>query len=214
MNSRLYIEEDLIRLKQQLIQGAVQVASIGLVPLTQGNLSLRDPHSGLIIITPHDYSYEQMTPNDTVVVDLDGNVIEGEREPSDEMQVHLAVYEKRADVQAIVHAEPVFTNVFGVLHMPIAPMHVNTLIDVGGAVPVMPFAPSGSRQFGYDMLDVMGDKNAVVWANHGMLAAGGSLAKAIHCTIMVEMAAQIYHMALQHGTPHEIPDGLKDKLVG
>ncbi|MCY3796164.1 MAG: class II aldolase/adducin family protein [Chloroflexi bacterium] len=205
---------DLLSLKQELIAGAALVASIGLVPLTQGNLSLRDPDSGLILVTPHDYPYDALTAEDVVVLDLEGDVIEGTREPSHESQVHLAVYERREDAMGIVHAEPIYTNLFGVLHKPIAPLHVGTLIDVRGEVPVMPFAPSGSRQFGYDMLEVMGDKNAVVWANHGMLALGGSLGKAIHCTVMVEISAQLYHMALGHGEPHRIPEQYHDRLVG
>ena len=203
----------LLALKQELIAGAAQVAGIGLVPLTQGNLSLRDPDSGLVLITPHDFPYDELTSDDIVALSLDGQVIEGEREPSHEAPVHLAVYERRADARAIVHAEPVYTNLFGVLHKPIAPLHVSTLIDVGGEVPVMPFAPSGSRQFGYDMLEVMGDRNAVVWANHGMLAIGSSLQKAIHCTVMVEISAQLYHMALQHGEPHRIPERYHDPLA-
>ncbi len=204
----------LLSLKQELIAGAALVASIGLVPLTQGNLSLRDPSSGHILITPHDFPYDELTVDDVLVLNLEGKVIDGHREPSHEAPVHLAVYERRADAAAIVHAEPIYTNLFGVLHKPIAPLHVNTLIDVGGEVPVMPFAPSGSRQFGYDMLEVMGDKNAVVWANHGMLAIGSSLDKAIHCTVMVEISAQLYHMALQHGEPHRIPEQYHDRLVG
>ncbi len=214
MSEPLSNRQHLISLKQQLVKGAGQVAQIGLVPLTQGNLSLRDPISGIILVTPHDYPYDQLTAEDVVAVDLDGNVIEGKREPSSESPVHLAVYEKRPQVQAIVHAEPIYTNVFGVLHRPIAPLHVGALIDVGGEVPVMPFAPSGSRQFGYDMLEVMGDRNAVVWANHGMLAVGDTLSKAIHCTVMVEIAAQMYHMALQHGQPHLIPADMRDQLIG
>ena len=205
---------EMLNLKKELIAGAAQVASIGLVPLTQGNLSLRDAETGHILVTPHDYPYDQLTVDDVVVLDPAGEVVEGIRDPSYEAPVHLAVYERRPDVQAIVHAEPIYTNVFGVLHMPIAPLHVNTLIDVGGEVPVMPFAPSGSRQFGYDMLEVMGDKNAVVWANHGMLAVGDSLRQAIHCTVMVEISAQLFHMALQHGQPHLIPEEFHDRLVG
>ncbi len=205
---------ELLSLKQELIAGAALVASIGLVPLTQGNLSLRDPDSGLILVTPHDYPYDALKADDVVVLDLEGNVIEGTREPSHESQVHLAVYDRREDAMGIVHAEPIYTNLFGVLHKPIAPLHVGTLIDVRGEVPVMPFAPSGSRQFGYDMLEVMGDKNAVIWANHGMLAVGSSLGKAIHCTVMVEISAQLYHMALQHGEPHRIPEQYHDRLVG
>ena len=207
-------EDRLLAQKQELIAGARQVSRLNLMPLTQGNLSLRDPQSGLILITPHDYPYDQLAPDDVVVMDLDGAVVAGRREPSHEAPVHLAVYEKRADAAAIVHAEPVYTNLFGVLHKPIAPLHVNTLIDVGGEVPVMPFAPSGSREFGYAMLEVMGARNAVVWANHGMLALAGSLDRAIHCTVMVEIAAQLHHMALLHGEPHQIPPRYYGQLVG
>ena len=89
------VQQDLASLKQELIAGAAQVASIGLVPLTQGNLSIRDVRSGLILMTPHDYPYDQLKTNDVVVLDLAGNVIDGHREPSHESQVHLAVYERR-----------------------------------------------------------------------------------------------------------------------
>lgn len=207
-------ENDFSALKRELIAGARQVSRLNLMPLTQGNLSLRDPESGLILITPHDFPYDQLQPADVVVMNLAGGVVAGEREPSHEAPVHLAVYEKRSDAGAIVHAEPVFTNLFGVLHKAIAPLHVNTLIDVGGDVPVMPFAPSGSREFGYAMLEVMGARNAVVWANHGMLALAGSLDRAIHCTVMVEYAAQLHHMALLHGQPQQIPQRYHDSLVG
>ena len=206
--------DKLMQLKLELIRACAQVADLGLVPLTQGNLSLRDPGSGHVLMTPHDYSYEQMATDDLVTLDSEGNVVAGAHKPSYEAAVHLAVYEKRPEVQAIVHAEPVYANVFGVLHMPIAPLHLGTLCDVGGEVPIMPFAPSGSREFGYAMLRAMGDRNAVVWANHGILTVGDSMTKALHCAVMVEMSAQIYHMALQHGTPHTIPEEFHHLLVG
>jgi ribulose-5-phosphate 4-epimerase/fuculose-1-phosphate aldolase len=201
-------------LKVELVQGALKVAQIGLVPLTQGNLSLRDPETGLILVTPHDHPYETMTPDDIVVVDLAGTVVDGARDPSAEVQVHLAVYEKRPEVMGIVHAEPVYTNAFGVVHREILPVHVGMALDVGGAVPIMPFEPSGSRIFGYHMLEVMGDKNAVIWANHGMMAVGDSLKKAIHCTVMVEMTAKIYFLALQIGEPKSISEGTLQSLIG
>ena len=203
-----------MQLGHELIEAGVQVAKLGLVPLTHGNLSIRDPQSGHILMTPHDYAYEQITIEDLVTTDLGGNVVGGSRQSSYETQVHLAVYEKRPKVQAIVHVEPIYANVFGVLHMPIAPVLQNALHDVGGEVPVMPYLPSGSRDFGNEMLRVMEGRNAVVWANHGLLAVGDSMAKAMHCTVMVEMAAQVYHLALQHGQPHPIPDEFHDMVVG
>lgn len=203
-----------LELRQELVEGALLIAKIGLVPLTQGNLSVRDPRTGLIAVTPHDLPYDRMTVDDVVVVDLEGNIIEGTRAPSDETQVHLAVYEQRSGVMGIVHAEPVYTNALGAVHQPIAPLHVGMAIDVGGAVPVMPFMNSGSRKFGYEMLKVMGDKNAVIWANHGMLAIGPTLKKAIHCTVMVEMTAKIQIMAQGLGDPISIPQDVIHSLIG
>jgi len=202
-----------LSLRAELVQGALLIAQVGLVPLTQGNLSIRDPETGLIVITPHDYPYDRMTEDDVVVVDLAGNVVEGTRAPSDETQVHLAVYEQRPEVMGIVHAEPVYTNAFGAVHQPITTLHVGMAIDVGGDVPVMPFMNSGSRQFGYEMLKVMGDKNAVIWANHGMLAVGKTLKKAIHCTVMVEMTAKIQFVAQQLGEPVSIPEDVFRSLI-
>jgi ribulose-5-phosphate 4-epimerase/fuculose-1-phosphate aldolase len=179
-------------LKVELVEGSKLIAQVGLVPLTQGNLSIRDPETGLIVVTPHDYPYDRMTVDDVVVVDFAGNVVEGTHAPSDETQVHLAVYEQRPEVMGIVHAEPVYTNALGV---------------------VMPFMNSGSRAFGYEMLKVMGDRNAVIWANHGMLAVGKSLKKAIHCTVMVEMTAKIQIMAQQLGDPVAIPEDVLRGLI-
>jgi ribulose-5-phosphate 4-epimerase/fuculose-1-phosphate aldolase len=149
-----------------------------------------------------------------VVVDPDGTQVEGNHAMSAETPVHLAVYEGRSDCGAIVHAEPIYTNAFGVLHKAIEPVYVNMAIDVGGSVPVMPFMDSGSWEFGREMLKVMGTRNAVIWANHGMLSVGADLAQALHCAFNVEMAAKVYSIALQHGEPIAIPQEKIDSLIG
>ena len=200
--------------KSRLVEISKQAMRLGLMPLTQGNISVRDPESGYVTITPHDYSYEKLTVDDLVVVDLKGQVIEGSRAPSAEMSVHLVVYSHRPLVHGIVHAEPVYTNAFGVIHKEIEPVFVNMAIDVGGSVPVMPFGDSGNAQFGYDMLKVMENKNAVIWANHGVLTVGPTLEQALHCAYMVEMGAKIYSIALSHGKPIAIPEEKIATLIG
>ncbi len=197
-----------------LVDEAKRVARMGLMPMTQGNLSLRDPATGLILITPHDYFFEKMTPEDVVVVDLQAKVVEGPREPSGETAIHCAVYEKHREVNGIVHSEPIWTNSFGVVHKPIAPVFVMLGLAVGGAVPVMPFEPSGSREFAVRMLEIMGDRKAVIWASHGLLTVGKSLREAVRCTVMVETGAQIYHLALQIGQPVEVSQQFIDEFLG
>lgn len=199
-----------LSIRQSIIQFAKLAAEKGLAPNTQGNVSARDPQTGLIAITPHDYPYQQVTPDDLVIVDVHGRQVGGAHEPSYETPVHCVVYRTRPDVQAIVHTEPIYTNCFGVVGQPIEPVVASLLVNVGGGVPIMPFMPSGSEAFGMAMLQVMQGGCAVVWANHGLLTTGSTVEEAFRRTVIVEHNAQIYHLALLHSHPPTIltPDQL------
>lgn len=158
---------------------------------TQGNISLRVPDTELFMITPSDLEYDQMSPTDMVIVDSESNLVSGSHTPSSEVTVHMAVYKRRPDVQAIVHTEPVFSNAFGVAGRPITGSMVNMVIYTKGDVPIMPFHLSNSTEFGEMMCDVMGDLNAVVWANHGVLTVGPDLRTAFKTSVAVESAAKV-----------------------
>lgn len=201
-------------LRHEVVKYAQDAAARGLVANTQGNLSARDPETGLIAITPHDYPYEIMTPDDVVIVSPDGQTVEGRHAPSAETPVHCVVYRERPQVNGIVHTEPIYVNCFGAVGRPIKPVIVSVAVAVGGDVPVMPFAPSGSESFAYRMLDVMGDRTAVIWANHGLLTTGHSLHSAFRCTVTVESGAQIYYLALQLGQPTSVPVDVLQKISG
>jgi len=188
----------------ELVHYAQRIAGLDLAPNTQGNLSVRDPESGVVIITPHDFSYDNISVDDMVMLDLAGNVVGGWREPSHETPVHLTVYRERPDVHAVVHAEPIYVNVFGVLGKPIPPVVVSQLLAVGGDAPIMPFMPSGSEAFGLEMLRVMGDRKAVVWAQHGCLTIGSDLEAALRVTVALEGGAKIAYLASVHGTPNAL----------
>jgi ribulose-5-phosphate 4-epimerase/fuculose-1-phosphate aldolase len=192
------------RLAEELVAYAKRIARLELAPNTQGNLSARDPASGLVVITPHDYAYEQMTADDVLILDLDGAQVAGWRESSHETPVHLTVYRERPDVQAVIHAEPIYVNVFGVLGRPIPPVVVSQLLAVGGDTPIMPFRPSGSEAFGLEMLQCMGDRNAVVWAQHGCLTIGPDLESAFRCAVALEGGAKIAYLASVLGTPNAL----------
>lgn len=201
-------------IKREILQTAKELSKLKINPLTYGNISARDPLTGLIVITPHDLPYRTMTESDLVVIDVHGNRKEGHRMPSNESPVHCVVYRERLDINGIVHSEPVFANAFGTLRMAIPPIYVNMAIDVGGAVPVMDFADSGNEDFAYEMLKIMGRFRAVIWANHGLLTLGATLNAAFHCTITVELAAEMYHVALSHGQPIAISETKLRSLKG
>jgi ribulose-5-phosphate 4-epimerase/fuculose-1-phosphate aldolase len=189
--------------KQSLCDAARELVAARLVINTQGNLSVRDA-TGLIAVTPHDIEYANMTRDDIVVLDLDGNQVEGWREPSEESAVHLSVFRGRPEVNAVVHSEPVNANVFGVLGRPIDAVLVSLLVFNKGPVPAMPFMPSGSSDFGEEMLRVMGDGNAVIWGNHGLLTCAPTLREAVRGSVAVESAAEVLLKARPLGEPRAL----------
>jgi ribulose-5-phosphate 4-epimerase/fuculose-1-phosphate aldolase len=177
--------------RQSICDAGRELVAARLVINTQGNISVRDVETGLVAVTPHDVEYATMTQHDIVVLDLDGTQVEGWREPSEESAVHLSVYRARPDVNAVVHSEPVNTNVFGVVGKQIDAVLVSLLVFNKGPVPAMPFRPSGSSDFGEEMLRVMGEGNAVIWGNHGLLTCAATLQDAIRGSVAVESAAEV-----------------------
>ncbi|WP_053205447.1 class II aldolase/adducin family protein [Jiangella muralis] len=182
---------DLQAARESVLAYCLESVELGLNFNTQGNISIRIPGTSMFLITPTDLEYDRMSPDDLVVVDADANVVDGRLQPSSEVTVHLAVYAARPDVQAIVHTEPTFANVFGVLGEPIRGALVNMVIYTKGDVPIMPFALSNSTEFGDEMARYLRDRNAVVWANHGLLTVGPSLRDAFKTTVAVESAAKV-----------------------
>ena len=183
---------DMAAAKQEILDYCLRSMEYDLNFNTQGNISIRVPdEEDRFLITPTDLEYDKMTADDIVLVDSDANVIEGSLEPSSEVTVHLAVYRRRPDVNAIVHTEPIFANVWGAIGEPITGTLVNMVIYTKGEVPIMPFALSNNSDFGDAMCDVMGDLNAVVWANHGLLTVGDNLRDAFKTSVAVESAAKV-----------------------
>lgn len=183
---------DLAAAKQEILDYCLRSMEYGLNFNTQGNISIRVPGAeDRFLITPTDLEYDRMTASDIVLVNGDSELIDGPHEPSSEVTVHMAVYKRRPDVQAIVHTEPVYSNVWGVVGEPIRGTLVNMVIYSKGDVPIMPFELSNNTAFGERMCDVMGDLNAVVWANHGLLTVGENLRDAFKTSVAVESAAKV-----------------------
>ncbi|MBK8047586.1 MAG: class II aldolase/adducin family protein [Anaerolineales bacterium] len=186
---------------QDIIFFARRTAEMGLVPNTQGNVSARDPQTGLIAITPHDMHYGELSADDLVIVDESGKKIAGRFDPSYETPVHCTAYRERPDLFAMIHTEPPYVGCLGAVGIPIDTVVASLLVNLGGPIPIMPYMPSGSDAFGYEMVRVMNGGYGVVWANHGLMTAGRTVDEAFRRTVIVEHAAQIYHLALLHGKP-------------
>ena len=196
-------------MREQVLATAKEMLRKGLVEGTAGNISARMP-DGSVCITPSSVDYEAMTLDDLCVIDLAGEVVEGERGPSSEKLLHLACYRAFDDVQSVIHSHPVYATMFAIAHQPIPACIDEFSIYVGGEVPVTEYAMSGTEGVGENAVAVLADRGAALLANHGMVAVGPSPATALHITALVERSAQIVWGAEALGEGHHLPDGVND----
>ena len=190
-----------------------RLSASSLMPASQGNLSARDRNTGNVVITPHAYPYEDMTPDDLVVLDPDGVQLEGRLDPSYDALLHVGVYAARPEVFSVLHTEPPFVNAFGALGRDILPVTTTGLKSANGTIPIMPFRHRRDEAFTKEMLEVMGDSHGVVWQNHGLLVVADTVESAAERTIGIEFNAQVMHLALRAGEPQTLERVGADMIV-
>jgi len=184
-------------IRGQIVAACHRLAHEGLVPGTAGNLSVR--HGDLVALTATGVVLADATPDDVTVVDLSGEVVEGGLRPTSEAGLHLGVHRRFGD-GAIVHTHaPTSTALACVLdELPV--IHYQ-LLDLGGAVPVIPFHPFGTPELADAVSEAMTHKNAVLMANHGAVTRGTTLAEALERTFLLEWGCTLYQRASALGTP-------------
>lgn len=173
----------------------------GYAAANDGNLSiLVEP--GRLLVTPSGVSKGRMTPDMLLVTDLEGTVLEGDRHPSSEMKMHLAVYRGRADVRAVVHAHPPVSTAFAVCRRGLETPYLAELVVGLGAVPCTPeFAMLSTDAVPRSVEPYLADHNGVLLANHGVLTWGGDLWEAFDRLETVEHTAKIVLNARLLGDP-------------
>jgi L-ribulose-5-phosphate 4-epimerase len=184
----------------------------GLVKMTSGNVSGRDPETGLVVIKPSGVSFEEMIPADMVVVDLEGNVVEGTLKPSTDTDTHLFVYQRRPDVFGMVHTHSPYASSFAALGQPI-PACLTTSAMLGGEIPLGGYAPIGGADIGQEIIDKIGCAKAIIMQNHGVFTIGSSAQQATKMAVEVEEIAKITYLALLRGEPILLTQSQVDYMV-
>jgi L-ribulose-5-phosphate 4-epimerase len=172
----------------------------GLVKMTSGNVSGRDAETGYVVIKPSGYSFEEMTPADMVVVDLDGRIVDGHLKPSIDTDTHLYVYCRRPDVFGMVHTHSPYATSFAALGQPI-PSCLTASAMVGGEIPLGGYAPIGGADIGQEIIDKIGSARAIIMQNHGVFTIGTSPKHATKMAVEVEEIAKITYLAMVRGNP-------------
>jgi L-ribulose-5-phosphate 4-epimerase len=191
-------------LRQETYRLNMELPKNGLVVWTQGNVSVRDPQSGYVAIKPSGVRYEDLAPENMVIVDLDGTVIEGELSPSSDTSSHLYIYRRRDDVNGVVHTHSTYATAFAALGRPIPVVLTSMGDEFGCPIPCGGFALIGGEAIGEVVVSSIGDSPAVLLKNHGVFTIGKTGEAAVKTAVMLEDAARTVWVAMQMGKPDEI----------
>ncbi len=192
-------------LRSEIHRLNLELPKNGLVTWTSGNVSGRDPTSGLVVIKPSGIRYEELTPENMVVVDQDGKVVDGTFKPSSDVHAHLYVYRHRPDVNGVVHTHSTFATAFAAVGRSIPPVLTAICDEFGGPIPCGGYARVGGDEIGRVLIDSIGDSPAILMKNHGVFTVGKTPEAAVKAAVMVEDVARTVFYALQLGPVDEIP---------
>jgi len=174
----------------------------------KGSISARDFESGKILITPSGIRFSTLKPSHLLVLDLDGSVLEGNLKPSLDAIFHLAVYKARPDVGGIVHTHSPYATSFACSGKPVLPLIMSMVITVGGSADIAPFAFPGTQELGENVVKGLGKKNATLMEQHGVLAVGKNLSRALSVASTLENIAQIQHLCELRGELNPLDDDI------
>ncbi|WP_067811196.1 class II aldolase/adducin family protein [Actinomadura kijaniata] len=187
-----------------------RLAGTGLVTGASGNVSVRA--GDLVAVTPGGMMLDRMTPADCPVVDVEGYLVEGERAPSSETPMHLALYAE-TDAAAVVHTHSTYGAVVATTMTELPPIHYNTLL-LGGVVRVAEYATYGTPELAAHVRAAMeGGRRAALMANHGGVTIGRDLEEAYENARLLEWLCGVYVRARAIGEPRVLTDEQLARVV-
>jgi L-fuculose-phosphate aldolase len=190
-------------IRREIIASCREMNRRGLNQGTSGNISVRVPEG--FLITPSGMAYDEMTPIDLVIMHLDGSH-EGDCRPSSEWRFHRDIMAKRPEVGAVMHMHSMFCTTLSILRKDIPPVHYMIVVAGGNSIRCTPYRTYGTQELADAALDALEGRSACLLANHGMIATGPTLKKAMWLVVEVETLAAQYWRALQVGEPCLLTD--------
>ena len=197
---------------EQVLAAAKELLEKGLVEGTSGNISARQ-EDGNVAVTPSSLDYRIMELEDIVIVNPAGEVVSGSRGPTSEMKLHLACLAAYEDIAVVIHSHAVHATMFAVAQQPIPTCIDEFTVYLGGDVRCTEYAPSGSDELGEQTVKALENRGAALIANHGMVAVGTDIHKAMHNTALVERSAKIIWGARQLGAIHPLPEKVNENFA-
>jgi L-fuculose-phosphate aldolase len=190
-----------IEVRQQVVVCCHKLADSRLAAGVSGNVSCLDRNAGLVAISPSAMDYRAMRPEDVVLIDRDGQLVDPGRRPSSEWGMHLACYGLREDVGAVVHTHSPAATTLAVLGRELPAVHYMIALNGSDRIPLAPYHRFGSEALASAAVQAMGEGWACLLANHGVLATGRDLDAAWDLAENIEFCADLYLRASNVGEP-------------
>lgn len=196
---------------QLIVESGKRMSGSGLTVETWGNISFRDKETGLVYLTPSAMLYDTIVEDDVVVCRLDGTIVEGERKPTIETEMHLSVYRNREDVNAIIHTHPIYSMVYAAQGKDI-PLIIDEAAQILGDVcRCADYALPGSAELAENCVKALGERsNSCLIHSHGAVCVSGDMDGAFKTAKVLEVTAQIYYMIEATGGK---PAGISDENI-
>jgi len=182
-------------LRERLVKVGKELYDHKLVTGTIGNISARVPSTDTILIKPSGVCMGLLKPEELVLVDLQGNKIQGELSLSVETPMHTAIYRVRSDVYGVVHTHAPVATAFGIAGIEILPLQVEMFMFIPNGVPIVPFELPGSKELADSVQKKIVNFNAVILENHGIVTVGSTIEEACSLNKMVEECAEVQYRA-------------------
>lgn len=192
--------------RQAVIDYCRKMADIGLTSGTSGNISLFNRDEQFMAISPSSMDYREMTLADVVIMDLDAKVVDGKRRPSTEHGMHLACYQQRSDIGAVVHNHSPAATTVAVLGWDLPAVHYMIGYSGGATIRCAPYHLFGTPELANAAVAYLGNGYGCLLANHGVLAAGPNIGHAFALAEQIEFCADIYLRARNAGIPKILSD--------
>ena len=192
------------QLREQVWRANLMLPTNHLVAWTAGNVSGRDPAMGLVVIKPSGILFDELTPENMAIVDLNGNIIEATHGPSTDTASHLSIYKHRPDVNGIVHTHSNYATAFAAVGKSI-PVCLTAIADeFGTTIPCAPYVRIGDQEIGETVAREIGKSVAILMKQHGVFTIGATVQKAVKAAVMVEDIAKTVWLAMQIGQIEEL----------
>lgn len=208
------VQDTVLALRREVCVLHAELTRYQLVVWTAGNVSARVPGHELLVIKPSGVSYDELTPENMVVCDLEGRVVEGTHAPSSDTEAQAYVYRHLPHVGGVVHTHSPYAVAWAARGEPIPCVTTMCADEFGGDIPVGPFAIIGDDSIGRGIVETLRDSRspAVLMQNHGVFTVGPTAKAAVKAAVMCEDVARSVHLARQLGAPIPIQQSYVDAL--